>query len=300
MGAQQQGTPTPSPTPSSTPAVSPTQTPTQTSTQTPTPTPSATPPTPFDPDAAAYLAEVIDAGGSVDATMSAATETLFLELKSNNLYTKLYTFYPTLGGVGASHSLNGKRSMGTTYDLDFFGGWIHDATGFLGNTINTYADTKYNPFNETTFSALTFGFYNTNFTTANGEFYNGSINNVSPQEWCSFRAQGSQTRLNIANSGGFTKNVDAGQQGLYIGTTTIANNHSICYNGVVNSGGSVSAPLPPFNMYIGALNLSGRYGSIDMKYTFWFNSNERLSNSEMTTLTTIINTYQTTLGRNTF
>ena len=121
MGAQQQGTPTPTMTPSSTPAVSPTQTPT------PTPTPSATPPTPFDPDAAAYLAAVIDAGGSVDATISGATETLFLDLKSNSLYSKLIAFYPVLGGVQASHAING--NMNATYDISYNGAWTHSISG---------------------------------------------------------------------------------------------------------------------------------------------------------------------------
>jgi hypothetical protein len=304
-------TPTNTPTPSVTPTITvtptftstptPTVTVTNTSTPTPTVTPSPTQATPFDPDAALYLSDVIDAGGSVDATMSAATETLFLELKSNSLYDKLYTFYPMLGGVGASHSLNGKRSMGTTYDIEFFGGWVHDSTGALGNTTNTYGNTKYIPFDETTFSAFTFGFYNTNYTTVNGEYYNGSINNTSPQKWAAFRAQGTSTRLNIAESGGLTRNVDTGQQGLYIGTTTSGNTHSVCYNGVVGSANAVSGTLPSTAMYIGALNLDGsRYGSINMKYTFWFNSNVRLTSGEMTTLSTIINDYQTSLGRNTY
>jgi hypothetical protein len=107
--------------------------------------------------------------------------------------------------------------------------------------------------------------------------------------------------LNIAVSGGLNASVNTGQQGLYIGTTTTGNTNSVCYNGVVASANAVSGDLPTLSMYVGALNLDGsRYGSIDMKYVFWFNSNVRLTSGEMTTLSTIINTFQTTLGRNTY
>ncbi len=285
----------PTPTPTST------LTPTITDTPTQTPTPTSTPPPSGDPDAEAYLTAVENAGGTRSDVIDDAVETLFKDLKDNSLYDKLYTFYPFVGGVEASNALNGKRSMGITYDLTFNGSWTHDADGSLGNTSNTYADTHYIPFNETTFSAFTFGFYNTNYTTVNGEYYNGSINNTSPQKWAAFRAQASSTRFNVAVSGGLTRNVDAGQQGLYIGTTTTGNTHSICYNGTVSTGNGVSGDLPTTSMYVGALNLDGsRYGSINMKYVFWFNSNVRMSTSEMTTLSTIINTFQTTLGRNTY
>lgn len=297
-------TPSITPTLTSTPTNTPSVTPTITSSVTPTvtPTPSSTPPPSGDPDAQAYLDAVVAAGGSIDTTISDATNNLFESLKAFSLYDKLLTFYPMLGGVGASHSLNAKRSMGTTYDMDFFGGWVHDSTGALGNTSNTYADTKYNPFNETTFDQLTFGLYNTNSTTVNGEFYNGSINNVSPQQWASLRAQNTSTRVNIGVNDGSSVSVVAGQTGLYIATTNSTNRSSVCYNGVFSNGVTLSsAPLPPFNQYMGALNLTGvRYGSINFKYTFWFNSNVRLTSTECVDLSNIINTFQTTLGRNTY
>lgn len=69
MGAQQQGTPTPSPTPSSTPAPSPSFTPT------PTPTPSATPPPSFNPASFGGLQLWFD-----------ASDTDTLTLQSGNTY----------------------------------------------------------------------------------------------------------------------------------------------------------------------------------------------------------------------
>ena len=104
-------TPTPSITPTSSPTSSPTPTPTPSITPTsspivvsPTPTPSITPtltptssPSAIDPDAAIYLNDIILAGGVLDATMSAATNTLFTDLKANGLYSKLDVLYLMLG-----------------------------------------------------------------------------------------------------------------------------------------------------------------------------------------------------------
>ena len=138
-------TPTPTSTVTPTPTTTNTPTPTTTSTPTPTPTPSATPPASFDTDAAAYLADVLSAGGTgITSTVSAATNTLYTELKSNGLYSKFIIFYPFVGGTAASHSIMGDRTSGTTYDMVFDGGLIHNADGIIGNGTNGAGNTKYN------------------------------------------------------------------------------------------------------------------------------------------------------------
>jgi hypothetical protein len=52
--------------------------------------------------------------------------------------------YPTLGGVAASHSINGRSSVGT-YDLTFNGGWTHSSAGMQPNGTNGYAETNLDP-----------------------------------------------------------------------------------------------------------------------------------------------------------
>jgi hypothetical protein len=66
----------------------------------------------LDPDATTYLNAVVAAGGTVDPTISAAVNTLFVDLKTNSLYTKLFDFYPIVGSTRDSHSINAK-SPGT-------------------------------------------------------------------------------------------------------------------------------------------------------------------------------------------
>jgi hypothetical protein len=123
-------TTTPTPTPSITPSITPTitntptntKTPTPTRTSTATPTPTNTPsqtPAGFDPDAAAYLSAVVAAGGTgMTPTISAATDTLFTQLKSAGIYNSLLAFYPVLGGKELSTALNGKRTN-SAYDINW-------------------------------------------------------------------------------------------------------------------------------------------------------------------------------------
>ena len=283
----------PSPTPSPTISVTPSITPTIT----PTPTPSAAA---GDPDATAYLAEVVASGGTVDATTSAAVQTLFTDLKTAGVYSKLNNFYPMVGGVAGSHAIN--ANLDTAYDLTFAGGWTHNASGSTGNGSNAYADTSYQPFSETTISATTFGYYNHKAISLTGERYTGSLNNVSPQEWFAFR--NSDLTTNRIGFGLNTINVaiNSGQQGMLMFTTDSNGQFRTNYNGTTSPAGAlIQPPLPDWPVFMGALNLTGNpYGYNDMGFAFFFNSNYRLTSTELVDLATAINDFQTSLGRNTY
>ena len=136
--------PTPSITPSIsiTPSVSITPSISVTPTTTPTPTPSTSVPA-GDADANAYIAAIIASGGTTDTTIENAIQTLFTDLKSAGVYTKMFAFYPVVGGVAASHAINAKRD--TTYDLTFAGGWTHGVSGMTSNASTAYANTHATP-----------------------------------------------------------------------------------------------------------------------------------------------------------
>ena len=102
-----------------------------------------------DADATAYLSAVTTAGGSTDATIDAAVQTLFVDLKLAGLYSKLVAFYPLIGGIAASNRINANSN--TSYDLSLFGGWVHNTDGMISNRTNTYGDTQIIP--ATTLSA---------------------------------------------------------------------------------------------------------------------------------------------------
>jgi hypothetical protein len=85
----------------------------------------------IDTNASSYLSSVISAGGLVDSTTVQAVNTLFTSLKSSNLYNKLIIMYPFVGGVGAAHSINALKPG--TNDLFFRNKtsipWVHTTTG---------------------------------------------------------------------------------------------------------------------------------------------------------------------------
>jgi hypothetical protein len=305
MGAQQQGTPTPSPTPSSTPAVSPTQTPT------PTPTPSATPPTPFDPDAAAYLAEVIDAGGSVDATMSAATETLFLQLKSNNLYNKISLMYPYLGASAGSCAIEAKSP--TSNQISFLGGgWTFTTGGTIPNKSQSYAtnnwaaNTNIASLNDVSFwtylGATTQGTFDAYAVELGFNFYTAPNPltaliggaEISNDKSSYFYIGGSQSvGVGVIPDGtGFigwnrSSNIvlNAWRNGIKLTTNTTLSTGSL-------PSDNLHMPLQPINTP-GNNQGSGRIHRMDMVCL-------GLNDTEATDLSTIVNTFQTTLGRNTY
>jgi hypothetical protein len=65
---------------------------------------------PLDPDAEAFLNAVVATGGTIDATITSAVNTLFTDLKSTGIYNELLAFYPAVGSTEASTALNGIRT----------------------------------------------------------------------------------------------------------------------------------------------------------------------------------------------
>jgi len=130
------------------PCIEPSPTPTTTTTSTPTPTitssntPTPTPSTPsVDPDAAAYLADVVASGGTTNPTIESAVDTLFTSLKSNGLYSKMVAMYPFVGATAGSHSIN--ATLDKTYDITWYGGMTHGISGSTGDGVNGYGDTNF-------------------------------------------------------------------------------------------------------------------------------------------------------------
>ena len=157
-------TPTPSITPSLTPTKTPTPTPTKTITPTPTltPTPSSSPPPPGYNEADLYLNTIVANGAvGVDAGVSGATRTMFNQLFTQGLWTKLDAFWPFLGQVAATHKFNAKNPVDadSAFRLTFVGGWTHDANGITPDGITTDANTYIVPSSAMTLTDSSMGYY---------------------------------------------------------------------------------------------------------------------------------------------
>ena len=302
-------TPTVTPTNTNTPSVTPTITPTNTGSPTPTktPTPSVSPGPSFDPDAAAYLAAVIVAGGTVDSTMSAATNNMFLALKSNSLYSKMKAFYPVLGGIAASQAING--NLNTSFNLTFVGSLTHTTSGFTTTNNSAYARTNYIPLTEHPGGTMTMGmFTNTAGLLASsdkymmGAFSSGirflgwdydEVSTGTKDFSGKYLANTTTTNINVGASSNSLGMVQMGGNGT---TKTLTHN----LNGIDSSASAAQdgTTLPNVEIYLGNLNLLGSpYSSALARCAFAY-MGDYLTLGETTTLSSIINAFQTSLGRN--
>ena len=288
----------PSPTPTST--VTPTITPTASVTPTPSITPSVTvtpTPSPSIPsgyaDATAYLAAVVSAGGTTDATIDAAVDTLFVDLKAAGVYSKLFAFYPAVGGTAASHAIN--ANLSTSYDLTFAGGWTHDVSGMTSNGSNAYADTNVTP--QDLGSAGT-GLDNHHMSSSASANSVAGYEGAGPSPYMAQRMKSIQFLDAQSNTGTLSNYwTNVGWQCH----NRVASND---FNGWAQADGgtltelftnsSNATSITSNTLYIGRINGTTFYSG--NRYNFW-TCGDGLTDTEVSDLNTAINTFNNSLSR---
>lgn len=304
-GPQPSPSVTPSNTPTGTPTGTPTNTPTTTITLTPTGTPTGTPtPTPsavaFDSGATAYLNAVVTAGGTVDATMSAATNTFFTSIRSSGLLSKMVTMYPFIGGTAASHAINAINPTGSTGI--FNGGWTHSVSGSTPNGVNGYLRPKQGSANADVIPDLA-----TNFThglyinevlgsgdlSVAGGCHDGAID-LTQVSFAAVNQVAIQTNCPLASAINITRDTNGG---LY-GGTRISNTQEVYQQNASGLTNSSSFALSDTHYYaIGARNSGGSINEFFSKrFSFAF-LGSNFTAADMITMYNAIQTYQTSLSR---
>lgn len=88
----------------------------------------------------------IDATAITDTIIQNAIDVAVVALKDNGLWSGIYAWYPFVGGSATTHKFNAKDSRDTddALRLTFFGGITHNANGITGNGSTGYADTHFN------------------------------------------------------------------------------------------------------------------------------------------------------------
>jgi hypothetical protein len=285
----------------------------------PSPTPTPIPPTPTpspvagDPDATAYLAAVVSAGGTVDSTITSATNTLFEDLKSAGIYSKLDVFYPMIGGTYNSIRIEGK--LQTSYYLTEGGSWTYGVSGATttsNTTHNSYLDTGFNPSTLSTRADTSYSHYWVNsysMTPANDRYFAGSYssgnnmwatNPYDSSNW-QYVAYVNSTQLSAFNptsTGALSGGMFISSQYSSSGTDYNSGWINTVASSVVTMAGAGN--LPNSNFYFGNLSLNNSpYQGIPGTYSFG-HIGSSLTNSEMSDLADIVNAFQTTLGRNVY
>lgn len=274
---------------------------------------------PVDADADAF----ISAATITDPTQQLAIKNLVGQLKRFDLWSKMKAIYPFIGGTAASHKWNLKdpRDLDAAYRLVFYGGWTHSATGALGNGTNAYADTYFIASNAGL--ALYDGhlsYYNRNSTApTKSESYIGvgsnTVNWVGKEMWMIWHDQATNPDTMIAmqhtstgtfgndHGAAFATNTRTGlwmQSRLTSDPTTlkIFNNGTALANATSNISGQAvntrSIFINAWNNFTAGFPYAQNFCINECSFASIGNG---LSNTDAANLYTIVQQYQTTLGR---
>lgn len=260
-----------------------------------------------DPDAQAF----ITAAGITDPTQQTAINNLVVGLKSNGLWTKMNAIYPFVGGTSTTHKWNLKdpRDLNAAYRLVFSGGWTHSSTGATPNGVNAYADTFLIPSAVLNYASLS---YYSRTSTAeigtgdtNGIVVGVRSDNTTANNALNLRVKSNPTNNNdffYSRTGSATNNsvriIDSSGLGLFSGA--LDSTSSKIYRNGVNLGGSLlsfSRNTPNLSIYLGALNNKGVGGEYSLKESAFAHIGDTLNGTEMANLYTVVQAFQTTLGR---
>lgn len=255
----------------------------------------------FDADAQAFFT----AAAITDATQKTAVNTMVTSMKTNNLWSKFIAIYPFVGGSANSHKYNLKdpRDLNVAYRLSFVGTFSHTSQGVNADSGQFWADTYINT-NTLAFDKLTLAMY-INATASNASLscydsgaYDGT--NLGLLAGCS----GNTTFYFGAGSTSWVTNVETNTIGFYAGTNTGSSGTSGGTSSLYKNGSIVKTSASNFarvnqNLTLFANNVNGVKG-IDMssrRQAFYAVSNDFLTDTDMANLYTIVQTYQTALGR---
>ena len=236
------------------------------------------------------------ASGVTDLTQKNAVNQLVLDLKSNNLWSKIKALYPVVGGNATAHSYNLKNTA--QYQLTFSSGWTHASTGMLPNGTSAYADTNFNS-SLLSLNSSTLLLYTS--TNSDGVFVDmGNTDNVS--ENIILVKNGSSTLLATNSAIGnriAVSNTDS--RGLYLLTRTASNVVKYFKNSsLINSSTAASYSTINRNVWISGWNNVNSVFYYSPRNVISSAMADGLNDTESVNLSNAINTFNTTLGRNTY
>jgi len=235
-----------------------------------------------------------------DNTQKAAISTLVEALKASNvdgtgtLWSKSYALYPFVGGTETAHSQDLKGS----YDGTYGGTVTHDANGITGNGTNGYFQTPFNPNDEDTLNSLgIYAYCRTQTPTDGGRFvgcYDASTERCELYRNAAFLNGGGLNRNDvtplISTGTDFRKHLalmrtGASAQLIYQGSAGSAQNTTA--TGKVDRTVCFLARQWAANTRDNFSNANLAFGAIT----------QGLTSTEYAAFRTIVDAFQTTLGR---
>jgi hypothetical protein len=233
-------------------------------------------------DAAAF----VEATGISGETQLTAINNLVLGLKSNNLWTKMLAIYPLIGGTAYSHKFNLKNV--SLYNVNWYGAITHNSNGTTFT--NGYGACTVAPSNTGDLNSFHMSVYTRN--TGSGTF--GYIGGES-------RGGVSNTEMNWFSNAGYhhinSGNVAAVALNNRTGSLVLSRINSTVVSGYNNGNLSVntsvnSTVISPQQIL---LNSNGNASNVNLAFA---TVGYGLTATDAANLHTLVQAYQTTLGRN--
>ena len=236
----------------------------------------------------------------LNLTQRQAVYALVKDLKANSIWDKMTAIYPFVGASGDTHKYNLKNP--TQFTILFEGGWNHTATGAATNGIDTRGNTQISPSAHLVQDDTHISIY-ARSTLGTRTSVNVDIGNRPGGFFLAATWYGSNFLLSdiYSNSNRLTFSYPGGTTstnglGYFIFQRTSPTSHTVYKNATLlgtnssNTGGT----LPSAQMWIGANGQISEWS--DREYSF-ISFGRGFTPTEVTTLTSIIQTYQTALSR---
>jgi hypothetical protein len=257
-----------------------------------------------DPDAQAF----ITAAAITDPTQQAAINTLVVDLKGYNVWTKMKAVYPFVGSTASQHKFNLKdpRDLDAAFRLVFNGGWTHSVNGALPNGTNAYADTKLIPNTVLSANSAHLSYYSRTNSAVLAEIAMGILNGSTGGNGLnlvirrdtnvnSFRA----TETGAAN--GLVNSTSTDSRGFTSGSITSATSRKLYKNGTLlnTNTNNYTWDRASNNIMIGAAYNTGNslVEFYTNKETAFASIGDGLLDSEANNLYLCVQQFNTTLGR---
>jgi hypothetical protein len=253
----------------------------------------------LDPDAQAF----ITAAAITDATQISAINQLVVSLKGASLWTKILALYPFVGGTAFAHKFNLKDPQDTdaAFRIVFSGGWVHSSNGIQMNGTNTFGDTKVAPITNLAAPADIHVAYYSRTNGVGGADFGAALNSSFTRGmWLMPRYTDNKLYTSIL---GNTSVINATSYNPSTGFLMIRRNNLT--NVITSQNGANTTLNQNFLGYSGSTLTFGAINLFTGTRTLYSNRQLAfgsiglgLTDTDATNYNTIVQTFQTTLGRN--
>ena len=249
-----------------------------------------------------YAINFILASGITASDQQSAINQLSTDLVNTGLMNKMFAIYPFVGGTAETHKWNLKdpRDTDNAFRLTFFGGATHSGTGYQSSISNGYANTYLTPASVLPATNNHLSVYNR--STVAGSSLRGNIATANGSNVFNQLFSGASffSGNGVTGQGGLSFTTTGTVQGYWIGVKSSNSQRLGFRNGVLNTGlttatdNTLNYTLP---FFIGARNTAGTATVFSGHEISFATIGVGLTQEECATLYTIVQRFQTTLGR---